>query len=552
MNDTPHLHTPPGWYQNATFYSVDLARFKDSDANGYGDFKGLTDSLDYLQWLGVDAIWLLPFYRSPREDDGYDVVDHFEIDPRLGTTGDLVAFLREAERRRIRVMIDLVINHTSNQHRWFQESRDPASTKRDWYIWTDDLDKVPDYPVIFPPNQKTTWTWQDLGRGWYLHHFHDFEPDLNTNHPDVRSEIRNMVEYWIRLGVRGFRVDGAPFFGRKRTRDDALVHDRLHEIHGWAKEIHEQTVLMPEANLDADELAPYAQNGDAQMLFNFLGSQYLFLAMATGEATYVERMLHMLPEGGAGFCWLNFLRHQDELTLDRLTDDERKRILDAMSPDPDTHIYHRGSRRRLAPLLDGDRRRMELAFALLFSLSGSPMIIAGDEIGMGDNLALPERDAARLPMQWDATAPNGGFSDAHAEALVTPVLEEGRYGVDNVNVADEREDEGSLLHWVRKLIATRKELSHRMTAAPKVHVPRPSVVVFSYPGEDGHVLMMAHNLADEAVTLEVQGPTSDRRACLLSGETCLDDPRGVALSAYGYAWWVEPREHAGERSRDQQ
>ncbi len=440
-------------------------------------------------------------------------------------------------------MIDLVINHTSNQHRWFQESRNPASQKRDWYVWTDDLSSVPEYPVVFPPLQKSTWTWQDVARGWYLHHFHDFEPDLNTSNEELRAEIRNMVEYWIRLGVRGFRVDGAPFFGRKRKRDEAQVHESLHEIHAWAKEIHEQTVLLPEANLDADELVPYADKGDAQMLFNFLGSQYLFLAMATGEARHVERMLEILPEGGPGFAWLNFLRHQDELTLDRLTDDERNRILEAMSPDPDTHIYHRGSRRRLAPLLNGDRRRMELAFSLLFALPGSSLIVAGDEIGMGDNLSLPEREAARLPMQWDADAPNGGFSDADARGLVTPVLTEGRYGVDKVNVADQREDEGSFLNWVRRLIAIRKDLGRLITARPQVEIPSPSVAIFTYTSKENRVLVMAHNLADETVTLATEDDAPDRRACLASDSALLDDPCRLTLGPYGYAWWEQTRAH---------
>lgn len=259
---TEHTHRTPTWYREAIFYGVDVARFRDDDGNGFGDFRGLTARLGYLAWLGIDVIWLQPFYKSPRRDNGYDVIDHDEIDPRIGTHGDFVALLREAERRGIRIVIELVINHTSNEHRWFQSSRErPDSPQRDWYVWADDRDDVPDYPSIFPPQQTTTRTWDDARGAFYLHHIHEFEPDIN---PDLREETRNMIEYWIRLGVRGFRVDGAPFLGQKRRADKDTAHELLHEIHAWADEIEEETILIPEADPPPKELAPYAGNGDAR------------------------------------------------------------------------------------------------------------------------------------------------------------------------------------------------------------------------------------------------------------------------------------------------
>lgn len=537
--DGSHKHHVAPWYRDAVFYGVDLARFRDSDGNGYGDLKGLTQSLEYLEWLGVDAIWLQPFYRSPRQDNGYDVVDHFEIDPRLGTTGDFVALLREAEDRDIQVLIDLVISHTSSEHRWFEESRKPGSPKRDWYVWTDDVSTVPDYPVIFPPDQTSTWTRDDVSGAWYLHHFHDFEPDLNTSNEEVRAEIRNMVEYWIRLGVRGFRVDGAPFFGQKQEQDENAVHEMLHGIHVWAQEIEEHTVLLPEADLDAPELVPYAANGDAQMLFNFLGSQYIFLAMATGRAEPLQRSLDLLPPGSGYFQWLNFLRSHDELTLERLDEDEQQTVLDAFAPDPDMHIYNRGTRRRLAPMLNGDRRQMQLAFSLMFSLPGSPMFIAGDEIGMGENLDLPERNAARLPVQWSADRPNGGFSDADPDDLVAPVLTEGPFSIDHVNIESQRDNEDSFLYWIRLLIATRKRAFAGMGPADtRVEIPAPSVFALIHAGEHDRTVVTIHNLASEPVTLSTDGGHTIT-LLLNEGTTLASDETSLDLAPHGFAWWTQ-------------
>ena len=534
-------HRTPTWYRDAIFYGIDVARFKDQDGNGFGDFKGLTAHLDYLSWLGVDAIWLLPFYKSPRRDNGYDIIDHYEIDPRIGTHGDFVALLREAEHRGIRVVIDLVINHTSDEHRWFRAScEDPSSPQRDWYVWTDDLDAVPDYRPVFPPEQTTTWTRQEARGAWYLHHFHDFEPDLNTNHPDLRAETRNMVEYWIRLGVRGFRVDGAPFLGQKRHRDENTAHELLHQIHAWADDIEEETILIPEADLPAQQLAPYAGNGDAQMLFNFIGCAQIFLALATQRAEALVPALEAPPAGAPGFTWLNFLRNHDELTLERLTREEMEQVLDVLAPDPGMRIFGRGTRRRLAPMLDGDRRRIELAFSLLFALPGAPLILAGDEIGMGENLDLPDRDAARLPIQWSADEPNGGFSRADPDDLVTPVLTDGPFGIGRVNVADQRADEDSLLHWMRRLIALRKHANRWLTTAnPQIQIPAPTVFALTYPGADGRALVTVHNLGAEPVCLSFDIGARHAVALLTGPSMLADDGTSLDLAPYGYAWWEQ-------------
>lgn len=536
------MSPPPTWYGHSTIYCVDVARFKDSNGDGYGDFVGLTQSLDYLKWLGIEAIWLLPFYRSPRRDNGYDVIDHYEIDHRIGETGDFVAFLREAEHRGIRVIIDLVINHSSNEHRWFQSARKgPSSPHYDWYVWTDDLSMAPDYEPMFPPEEESTWSWDESAQAWYLHHFYSFQPDLNTDNPELRQETRNMVEYWIRLGVRGFRVDGARFLGEKGKPGRETAHELLHDIHVWADSIEKETILIPEVDLPAEELAPYANNGDAQMLFNFLGRGRLFIAMATEQAEPIKELLEELPSGAASLSWLNFLRNHDELTLEHFTDEERQQVYDAFAPDPDMLVFNRGIRRRLAPMLNGDRARIELAFSMLFALPGTPMILNGDEIGMGENLDLPGRGAVRLPMQWAADEPNGGFSEASEEELVTPVLLGGPFGANAVNVAKQREDEGSFLHWIRTLIAMREQSAPFMVgSSPRIQIPAPSVLVLAYPNDEDTSLVTVHNIASESVTLSLDGTdTSSIDVWLKGGTTLSDDEKTLTLGSHGYIWWEQ-------------
>jgi maltose alpha-D-glucosyltransferase/alpha-amylase len=319
--------------------------------------------------------------------------------------------------------------------------------------------------------------------------------------------------------------------------DAAAAHELLGNIHQWAQDIHEQTCLIPEADLDADQLEPYASKGNAQMLFNFLASQYVFLAMATEEAEPLARMLDLLPEGPPSFRWLNFLRHHDELSLERLTEADRQRVMAAFSADPDTHIYGRGSRRHLAPMLEGDRRRMEMAFSLLFALPGTPLIIRGDEIGMGEHLDLPERDAARLPIQWTPEKPNGGFSDAPPESLITPVVADGPFGVESVNVANQRADDSSFLCWVRNLIGIRKQASRWFNqGAPTVEIPAPSVFVLTYASaDDSTMLVIAHNLSGSEIRLGLDGISS----CLTGTDTRFLHDQSMALGPYGYAWWEQ-------------
>lgn len=541
MNDghANHHHDTP-WYEDAIFYGVDLARFYDSDANGYGDFDGLIAKLDYIADMGFNAIWLVPFYRSPREDDGYDVTDHYEIDPRLGDTGSFVAFLREAECRGIKILIDLVINHTSIEHRWFQDSRRPGSRRRDWYVWVEDLDHVPAYEPVFPPNQISTWTRDEVTHAWYLHHFHSFEPDLNTACPEVQEEIRNMVEYWIRLGVRGFRVDGAYFLGQKLHKRPEEAFKVLHDIHHCAEEIKENTVLLPEVDLERDELAAYTECDDVQMLFNFHVNKRVIFALATGQVGPLRDAITSLPDGGIFLRWLNFLRHNDELTIAYLPQEQQKQIYAAFAPEPGMRIYERGIRRRLAPMLNGDRRRMQLAFGLMFAVPGIPLVMAGDEIGMGENLDLPERDAARLPMQWTPERPNGGFSDANPDALVTPVLTDGPFGIEHVNVQDQQRDDGSFLNWMRRLIAVRKaEGAFFQGGFPTVLTPSPTTIALIYPhAKNGTSLVALYNCAGDDTTLRC---THGRQLIVERVEH--DSERAtVTLGPFGFAWWEQQGE----------
>src|SRR5215213_8508921 len=444
------------WYEDAVFYALDLKTFKDADGDGWGDFRGLTKQLDYLSWLGVDAVWLLPFYPSPHRDNGYDVADHYGVDPRYGSPGDLVTLLREAEARDIRVVADLVINHTSDEHPWFESARQgPRSPFYDYYIWSKAPENEPPVEVVLPGMVDSPWQYDPGAGAFYLHHFFDFQPDLSATHPAVRREARNIVDYWLRFGMAGFRVDAAPFLRNHHDPPEQL-HDLLNDLHRWAVERTPDALLLAEADRPTEELAAYFGDGDEmRMIFNFFLNQSLFLALATEDAAPLFSVCRELPEPPAGCTWLNFLRHHDELSLSQLTQRERNRVYRAFGPEERMQVFGRGLRRRLTPML-GDRRRVEMAFSFLFSLPGAPMIYYGHEIGMGEDLDLPERYAVRTPMQWSDEEPHGGFSSAPSGTVIRPAVRDEPYGFRRVNVAEQREDPDSLLHRVRRMVQCRK------------------------------------------------------------------------------------------------
>ena len=434
----PHAHAretshPPDvipdlWYKNAIIYNLDVRSFMDADGDGLGDFRGLTGRLDYLAGLGVTAVWLMPFYPSPNRDDGYDVADYYGVDPRYGTAGDFVEFTRAAAQRGIRVLVDLVVNHTSIDHPWFQAARkDPSSKYRDWYIWSKTRPRDWNKGMVFPGVQKSTWTWDEAARAWYLHRFYNFQPDLNTANPEVQQEIRRIIGFWLAVGVNGFRMDAVPFIiGDKGPN---LAHARAHydmlrdlrEFVSWRRG---DSVMVAEANISPRvDLQYFGDVGERlPMMFNFHVNQHLFWALAVARAAPLARALEATRARPATAQWAHFLRNNDEVDLGRLPASARQKCFAEFGPDRDMQVYQRGIRRRLAPMLHGDRRRWELAYSLLFTLPGTPVIRYGDELGMGDDLSLPERNAIRTPMQWSNDR-NGGFS--RADKTFLPAIDDG-------------------------------------------------------------------------------------------------------------------------------
>ncbi len=451
------------WYKNAIIYCLDVETYADSDGDGVGDFNGLTRRLDYLAGLGVTCLWLMPFYPSPDRDDGYDIANYCTIDPRLGSMADFAEFMVEARARGLHVICDLVPNHTSDQHPWFQEARrGPGSRFRPYYVWREDDPGDTSEEVAFPGVQRSVWTYDEQAKAYYLHHFYPFQPDLNFANPDVREEFRKIMGLWQQQGIDGFRVDAAPFLispkgSGEHGRGLGPAHGLLREMKEFATVRSGNAILLGEVDVGLSTLADYFGGGnELQAVFNFIMNRYLFLALAQESADPIKFVLHELPTIPELGQWVNFLRHHDELNIGRLTKDQREQIFAAFGPEPEMQVYGRGIRRRLAPMLGSDQARLHLAYSVLFSLPGAPLLYYGEEIGMGENLALPERMSVRTPMQW-TPYDNGGFSSAPPERFVRPMLAQGDYGFQRVNVGAQRADGGSLLNWLAALMRTRQE-----------------------------------------------------------------------------------------------
>ena len=447
------------WYKNAILYCLDVEKYMDANGDGTGDFEGLHRRLEYLAGLGVTCLWLQPFYPSPNRDNGYDITDFYGVHPKHGTPGDFVEFINHAKALGLRVIIDFVVNHTSDAHPWFQSARsDKHSFFRDWYVWADERPKNHKEGIVFPGQQTTTWTKDRKAGQYYFHRFYDHQPDLDTHNPTVRHEITKIMGYWLELGISGFRMDAAPFIIAKKgtaiptERDFGLLHE-LRQFLQWRCR---DAVLLAEANVPPDESLEYfgAEGDRLQLMLNFPVNQRLFYALATGDIGPLTWALQQTSKKPDAAQWVHFLRSHDELDLGRLSADQRAAVFKEFAPDKSMQLYDRGIRRRLAPMLKNDRRRLELAFSLLFSLPGTPMMQYGDEIGMGDDLTMEERECARSPMQW-TNEPHAGFSKA--ERTVRPVISDEIYGYEKVNVAQQRRDPESLLNWTERRIRMRKE-----------------------------------------------------------------------------------------------
>ncbi|HEV2128770.1 MAG TPA: alpha-amylase family protein, partial [Thermomicrobiales bacterium] len=500
--------------------------------------------LDYLASLGVTCLWLLPFFPTPNHDNGYDIIDYYGVDERHGSLGDCVAFLHDARARGLEVIIDLVLHHTSDQHPWFQQSRE-GGPYRDFYVWTDDPPDETAAEVIFPGVEQGIWARDEQAGAWYLHHFYSFEPDLNIEHPAVRREIQKIVGMWLQLGVSGFRVDAASrMLGREALLPQAeqQPHEFLRYLRSIVSARDGRAALIAETDVEVERLATYFGDGDQmQLLLNFWLDNHLFLALAREEAEPIVRAFRAMPEKPSVGQWANFVRNLDELDLERLSVEEQEEVYAVFAPDEEMRIYRRGIRRRLAPMLGGDRRRLELVYSLLFSLPGTPVLVYGDEIGMGDDLALPERWSVRTPMQWSCDA-NAGFSDAPEDAVVRPVVSEGEFGYQHVNVVDQRRDPDSLLNWMQRVIRMRRQNPEiGWGELTLIETDQPNVLAHRCDSEGG-TLMTVHNLSGASCTATLSPGDLDLAAAVeIFGDhdygPVQEELPSIRLDAYGYRWF---------------
>ncbi len=536
----------PLWYKDAVFYEVHVKAFYDSNEDGIGDFPGLTEKLDYLQWLGVDCIWLLPFFPSPLRDDGYDVADYFGVFADYGTLDQVRRFLDEAHRRGMRVIADLVLNHTSDQHPWFRESRSsPLSPKRDYYVWSDTDKKYEKARIIFIDTEKSNWTWDPEAQAYYWHRFFSHQPDLNYDNPELRRAMLDVLSFWLDQGLDGFRCDAVPYlFEREGTICENLpeTHEYLKEVRRRIDEMYQGRILLAEANQWPVDVRPYFGNGDEfHMAFHFPLMPRLFMGVRSEDWHPIVDMFTHTPPIPDNCQWCLFLRNHDELTLEMCSGEERDYMYYAYGRDPQTR-RNIGIARRLAPLLDNDRRKIELLNSLVFTLPGSPIIYYGDEIGMGDNVYLGDRNGVRTPMQWTADR-NGGFSKADPSALYLPLIGDARFGYQTVNVEVQQQTSHSLLHWMRRLIAVRKR--HRAFGRGTIEFlhPRNEKVLAYLRRHEDEVLLLVHNLAGSAQAVELDLRRFAGAVPIeLFGEARFPDigtgPYMLSLAPYGYYWFL--------------
>jgi maltose alpha-D-glucosyltransferase/alpha-amylase len=555
------------WYKNAIFYCLDVGTFMDANGDGIGDFEGLLRRLDYLAGLGVTALWLQPFQPSPNRDDGYDTVDYYGVDSRHGSLGDFVEFTQQARQRGIRVIIDLVINHSSDQHPWFKAARrDEKSRYRHYYYWSKKKPSGANKGMVFPGEQKTTWTYDKEARAYYHHRFYPFQPDLNLENPAVQEEIRRIMGFWLEVGVSGFRVDAVPFIietvpqsdfhrlglaghrrkngqlsrGRRNGKPE-MRFNYLRELHDFLQWRAGDGILLAEANILPDENLDYfGPEGDRMhMILNFQVNQTMFYALATADCRPLAEALRATRRRPELSQWGIFLRSHDELDLGRLQPKQRQAVFDAFGPEDDMQLYGRGIRRRLAAMLGGDSRRMELASSLLFSLPGTPVMRYGDEIGMGDDLSLPDRTSVRTPMQWTADR-HGGFSTA--DKVAVRVVADGPLGYPKVNVADQRRNISSLLNVNERFIRIRKECPEFGWGGHEILPTRsPNVLAIRCHWRNNAVLSV-HNFGAEArhLTLRIPGAEGLPLTNLLEAEHSPANDEGrhrIDLAPYGYRWY---------------
>lgn len=533
------------WYKDAVMYEAHIKSLYDSNADGYGDFKGLTQKLDYIQELGVNVIWLLPFYPSPLRDDGYDIADYEGINPAYGNMDDFRSFMTEAHRRGIKVFTELVINHTSDQHPWFQRARHapPGSSERNFYVWSDDNHKYKDARIIFVDTEKSNWTWDPVAKAYYWHRFFSHQPDLNFDNPEVLKEVTRIMNLWLDMGVDGLRLDAIPYLIER----DGTNCENLPETHNILKQLrtsldanHKSRVFLAEANQWAKDTTKYFGDSDeCQMAFHFPVMPRLYLAIAQEDRRPIEETMKSTPAIPPSCQWVMFLRNHDELTLEMVTDEERAFMYKTYAPDPRMHC-NVGIRRRLAPLMDFSRPRIQLLNSLLLSMPGTPVLYYGDEIGMGDDIYLKDRDGVRTPMQWSSDR-NAGFSRASWSKLYATPINDPIAGYQSVNVESQQLNPSSFLKWMQAIIALRKE--HPVFGRGTMEFVEPdNLKVLSYVRkyQDEKILVVA-NLAGSAqsTTIDLSAYTGATPVELFGNgkfPAITDKPYVLTLSPYSFYW----------------
>jgi maltose alpha-D-glucosyltransferase/alpha-amylase len=528
------------WYKNAVFYEVSTRAYFDSNGDGIGDLKGLTQKLDHIKHLGVDCIWLLPIFPSPLIDDGYDISDYYNVHPDLGSIEDFEELVTETHKRGMRIIADLVVNHTSDQCKWFKQAEaDPLSPYHDYYVWSDSNKRYADARIIFVDTESSNWAWSEKAQKYYWHRFYSSQPDLNYDNPAVREEMKNVMRFWLDMGIDGFRADAVPYlFEREGTNCENLpeTHAYLKELRRLIDEEYPDRILLAEANQWPQELREYFADGDEfHMAFQFPLMPRIYKALAKSDCSPIIDILKMTPQIPENCQWCTFLRNHDELTLEMVTEEDRQFLWDFYAPLPRMR-QNLGIRRRLAPLLDGNCQKIQLLNAVLFSLPGTPIIYYGDEIGMGDNIYLEDRDGVRTPMQW-SDEKNAGFSTAMEEKLVLPVVKSDQFSYTRINVAAQQADPNSLFHTMCKMLAIRKANPVMAVGEYEFVVQADFPALLFIKRNDGNNTILAlHNLSAAAmpVDLETHVPKGMQMIDLMKKEAVRE--RTIQLAPYAFLW----------------
>jgi len=530
------------WYKNAVIYCLDVETYKDSNNDGIGDFEGLKNALTYLSGLGVTCLWLMPFFDTPNEDNGYDVRNYYELDTRLGDLGNFTEFLDAAEEVGIRILIDLAVNHTSEKHFWFQEARKGKKNKfYNFYIWKDEKPKDMGENMMSKDGNGSNWKYDRKAKAWYYHTFYPHQPDLNISNPAVQKEIFRIMHFWLKLGVSGFRIDAAPhmFTEKGQVEFGEDPHEIFRNFREFVETQKRDAILLAEVDLEPEKYQKFFGDEDQMhMLFNFYVNNYLFLSLARQDATAVAKALKEMPQTQPKEQMAIFIRNHDELNLDKLSEKEREEVFEVFAPDENMQIFGRGIRRRVASMLNNDRKRIELTYSLLFSLPGTPVIRYGQEIGMGEDLSMKERDSVRTVMQWSA-GKNGGFSGAAKKDLIRNTISTGDYSYKKVNVNDQHREKGSLLNWMSSMIKFRKEFPEFGWGNYEIlETGDKRVLAHCRKSEKGMALAF-HNFSGEEITLKMKLEEPDDIEDIIGDERYESfNPKDqkVKLNAYGYRW----------------